>query len=171
MSQAEPQKGQAPSASAVEMNELLLPTHANSLGNAFGGQIMAWVDICAAMAAQRHARRIVVTAAIDAVSFIAPIRVGQLVNLQAKVNAVGRTSMEVGVRVEAEEPLTGERVHALDAYVTFVALGPSGRPTGIPPLIMESAEDELRRAEAQVRREKRLELAEAHKRLRQDHRD
>ena len=87
MSQTEPQKGQAPSASAVEMNELLLPTHANSLGNAFGGQIMAWVDICAAMAAQRHARRIVVTAAIDAVSFIAPIRVGQLVNLQAKVNA------------------------------------------------------------------------------------
>ena len=142
-----------------------------ALGPAVGSSVGSGVTTMVKSSGAGTSTSSTVTAAIDAVSFIAPIRVGQLVNLQARVNAVGRTSMEVGVRVEAEEPLTGERVHALDAFLTFVALGPSGRPTAIPPLLMENADDELRRAEAQVRRDKRLELAEAHTRLRQDHGD
>lgn len=155
-----------PSDSAVEMNQLVLPGHTNALGTAFGGTVLAWVDTCAAMSAQRHARRTVVTASFDAVDFIAPIRLGQLVNLRAVVNHVGRSSMEVGVRVEAEDPLTGDRVHAMSAYVTFVALGPDDRPTAVPPLTPETPEEELRIAEAEARRRKRLELARERQQLR-----
>jgi acyl-CoA hydrolase len=155
-----------PSESAVEMNQLVLPGHTNALGTAFGGTVLAWVDTCAAMSAQRHARRTVVTASFDAVDFISPIRLGQLVNLRAVVNHVGRSSMEVGVRVEAEDPLTGDRVHAMSAYVTFVALGPDNRPTAIPAITPETPEEELRLAEAKVRRHNRLELAKARHQLR-----
>ncbi len=155
----------APSVSAVEMNELVLPGHANALGTAFGGAVMGWVDMCAAMAAQRHARQIVVTAAIDAVDFFAPIRVGYVVNLKAKVNYVGRTSMEVGVRVESEDPLTGERVHTMSAYLTFVAIDADGRPCLVTPLLPETPEERLRHAEAQARRRQRLALAGERRRL------
>ncbi|MEZ4264811.1 MAG: acyl-CoA thioesterase [Myxococcota bacterium] len=164
-------KGRAPSVSAVEMHELVLPGHANALGTAFGGTVMGWVDICAAMAAQRHARKIVVTAAIDAVDFFAPIRVGHVVNLKAMVNFVGRTSMEVGVRVESEDPLTGERVHTMSAYLTFVAIDADGRPCVVTPLSPETADERLRYAEAQARRRQRLALAGERRRLAEQHRE
>jgi acyl-CoA hydrolase len=162
-------EGRAPSVSAVEMHELVLPGHANALGTAFGGTVMGWVDICAAMAAQRHARKIVVTAAIDAVDFFAPIRVGHVVNLKAMVNYVGRTSMEVGVRVESEDPLTGERVHTMSAYLTFVAIDAEGRPCEVTPLSPEAPEERLRHAEAQARRRQRLALAGERRRLAAEH--
>lgn len=157
--------GRPPSVSAVEMNELVLPGHANALGTVFGGTVMGWVDICAAMAAQRHARKIVVTAAIDAVDFFAPVRVGYVVNLKAMVNYVGRTSMEVGVRVESEDPLSGERVHTMSAYLTFVAIDADGQPSPVTPLVPETPEERLRHAEAQARRRQRLALAGERRRL------
>ena len=110
--------GKSPSESAVEMNEWVLPQHANALGATFGGGLTSWGDLGAAMAAQRHARRTVVTAAMDAVDFIAPIRVGQMVCLKCQVHYVGRTSLDVGVHVEAEDPITGARAHALSANLT-----------------------------------------------------
>jgi acyl-CoA hydrolase len=158
-----------PSASSVEMNELLLPQHTNSLGTAFGGTIMSWIDICAAMAAQRHARAVVVTASMDQLDFLAPIRHSQLVNLRARVNYVGRTSLEVGVRVEAEDVLTGQRTHAASAYLTFVALGTDGEPHPVRPLALETQEDRLRHEEAKARRDKRLSLAAERRRLAEAH--
>jgi acyl-CoA hydrolase len=150
--------GKTPSESAVEMNEWVLPQHGNVLGNTFGGVLMSWVDLGAAMAAQRHARRVVVTAAMDAVDFIAPIRVGQMVNLTCRVYYVGRTSLEVGVHVMAEEPLTGDRVHALSANLTFVALGPDGRPTEVAPLLPETPEEQRLFDEAKARRDGRKDV-------------
>ena len=152
--------GKTPSESAVEMNEWVLPQHANALGATFGGVLMSWVDLGAAMAAQRHARRTVVTAAMDAVDFIAPIRVGQMVSLMCTVHYVGHSSIEVGVHVEAEDPLTGARAHALSANLTFVALGPDGRPTVVAPLLPETPEERQLFDAAKVRREaKRAALA------------
>ncbi|MGM0578372.1 MAG: acyl-CoA thioesterase [Myxococcota bacterium] len=171
MSDARTDEPATPAASAVEMNEILLPSHANALGTAFGGTIMAWVDVCAAMAAQRHARRVVVTASMDAVSFLAPIKVGQVVTLKGQVNYAGRTSMEVGVRVEAEDPLTADRVHAMSAYLTFVALDADGAPVEVRPLRLETARDRLRHAEAEARRAARLELARHREDLADQHRD
>ncbi|MCB9729087.1 MAG: acyl-CoA thioesterase [Deltaproteobacteria bacterium] len=152
------------------MHELVLPGHANALGTAFGGTVMGWVDICAAMAAQRHSRMNVVTAAIDAVDFFAPIRIGHVVSLKAMVNHVGRTSMEVGVRVESEDPLTGERVHTMSAYLTFVAIDADSRPSEVPPLALATPEERLRHAEAQARRRQRLALAGERRRLAAEHR-
>jgi len=142
-----------PSQTAVEMNQLVLPQHTNSLGTAFGGTIMSWIDICGAMAAQRHARRVVVTASMDQLDFVAPIKGGQLVNLRSMVNYVGRTSLEVGVRVEAENTLTGARAHAASAYLTFVALDEHGRAAPVPPLLPESAAERRRWQEAEARRQ------------------
>jgi acyl-CoA hydrolase len=161
--------GAAPSSSTVEMNELLLPQHTNGLGTAFGGVIMSWIDICAAMAAQRHARSVVVTASMDQLDFLAPIKSGQLVNLRAMVNYVHRTSMEVGVRIEAEDTLTGDRVHAASAYLTFVALDSDGQPRKVAPLTPETRAERLRWQEAQARREKRLALARERLRLAREH--
>ena len=107
------------------------------------------------MAAQRHARRTVVTAAMDAVDFIAPIRVGQMVCLKCQVHYVGRTSLDVGVHVEAEDPITGARAHALSANLTFVALGPDNRPTVIAPLLPETPEEQALYDAAKARREAR----------------
>lgn len=158
-----------PRASAVEMNELVLPSYTNSLGTVFGGQIMAWIDVCAALAAMRHARTQCVTASMDALDFIVPIEVGHVVNLRAMVNFVGRTSMEVGVRVEAGHPVSATRAHAASAYLTFVALGADKKPTAVRPLVLETAEDRLRFQEAEARRAQRLELAAARKTLRAAH--
>lgn len=158
-----------PSDTVVEMNQLVLPQHTNAHGTAFGGTVMGWIDICAAMSAQRHARRAVVTASMDQIDFLAPIRLGQLVNLKSIVNFVGRTSMEVGVRVEAEDTLTGDRVHALSAYVTFVALDGSGKPVAVPRLSLETNIERLRWDEAKARRDRRLALAEERKRLARVH--
>lgn len=149
----------SPANTTVEMNQLVLPQHTNTLGTAFGGTIMSWVDICAAMAAQRHSRRAVVTASMDQLDFVAPIRQGQLVNLRAMVNYAGRTSMEVGVRIEAEDMLTGERVHAASAYLTFVALDDERRPCAVRALAPETDVEKLRWEEAEVRRHHRLCLA------------
>lgn len=158
-----------PSATVIEMNQLVLPQHTNSLGTAFGGTIMSWIDICAAMAAQRHARRVVVTASMDQLDFLAPIKGGHLVNLRSSVNWVGRSSMEVGVRVETEDTLSGERVHAASAYLTFVALGDDGRSVEVPRLEPETPDEKLRWQEAVARRKQRLALAEERRQLAEDH--
>ncbi|NOX62056.1 MAG: acyl-CoA thioesterase [Chloroflexi bacterium] len=147
--------------SYVEMTQIVLPSHSNSLGTAFGGQVMAWIDICAGIAAMRHAREITVTASMDDLHFLAPIRTGEVVILKAQVNRAFGASLEVGVRVEAENPLTGERRHCSSAYLTFVALDKEGRKVPVPPLIPET-EDEIRRyEEAAERRRVRLERRKA----------
>src|ERR1700757_2580312 len=127
------EKGKAPSESQEIMTELVLPTHTNALGTIFGGQIMSWVDIAAAISAQKHSRRQVVTASIDALNFLAPVKIGHIVHIRAQVNYTGRTSMEVGVRVDAENPISGELTHCVSAYTTFVALNEYGKPVSIPP--------------------------------------
>lgn len=141
------------------MTELVLPSDANSLGTIFGGRVMAWIDIAAAIAAGKHARRVVVTASIDALHFVAPVKVGDVVYIYARVNFASRTSMEIGVRVEAEHLATGDRTHTSTAYLTFVALDANGKPTPVPPVIPKT-EEEVRRFEAaKKRRESRIALA------------
>ncbi len=140
----------------VEMTQMVMPQYTNVVGTVFGGQIMSWLDICAAVSAQRHARTPVVTASIDSVHFIQPVKHGHIVILKSQVNAVFHTSMEVGVIVIAENPLTGERHKACRAYCTFVALDLAGHPTKLPELILSSAEDERRSREAHERRGIRL---------------
>lgn len=138
------------------MTQLVLPSHTNSLGSIFGGTVMSWIDICAAIAAQRHSQKSVVTASIDRMDFIAPVYNGWVVNLKASVNFTSRTSMEVGVRVDAENPQTGEMFHTASAYLTFVAIGKDGRPTEIPQLILDDEDGKRRHANAQLRRANRL---------------
>ncbi len=145
-----------PSASRVEMTELILPPDANALGTAFGGRVMQWTDLAASIAAMRHSRMTVVTASIDQLSFLAPMKVGELAVLRAHVNAVFGSSMEVEVNVMAEDPRSGDRRHCCEAFLTFVALGPSGRPSRAPPLSAEDPEDEERARAAARRREQRL---------------
>lgn len=140
------------------MTQVVLPQFANPLGNVFGGQIMAWVDICAAVAAQRHCHAQVVTASIDAVHFIEPIKQGEVVVLKGQVNQVFHTSMECGVSVESENPLTGERRRAVKAYATFVALDTAGRPAKVPAIELVTEDDRRRAAEADERRRQRLSL-------------
>ncbi len=142
--------------SRVEMTHHVLPEFANSLGNVFGGQIMSWIDICAAIAAQRHCRSVVVTASIDAVQFILPIKLGHIVIMRGQVNATFRTSMECGVAVWSENPLTGEVRKAMKAYATFVALDDYGKPRAVPPLRLDSDDDKRRSDDAMQRRQARL---------------
>jgi acyl-CoA hydrolase len=139
--------------SQVIMTELVLPSHTNALDTVFGGTVMSWIDISAAIAAQRHSGREVVTASIDRLSFLAPVRKGWVVNLKTSVNYVSRTSMEIGIRVEAENPKTSELFHTASAYMTFVALGSDGKPTEVPKLILETEEEKRRFAAGQKRRE------------------
>ncbi|MBV6522286.1 MAG: hypothetical protein MNPFHGCM_02432 [Gemmatimonadaceae bacterium] len=139
----------------------MMPQHANNLGHVFGGVILAMMDTTAAVAAIRHARSTCVTASIDRVDFREPIHLGDLVLMKASVNYVGRTSMEIGVRVEAEDVLSGRRRHTNSCYLTFVAVDRNGRPMDVPSLRPES-EDEIRRFNAAVeRRRRRLEEREA----------
>lgn len=159
MSQA-PKKA---SESAVEMTQIILPSHANPMGTVFGGQVAAWIDICAGVAAMRHARHIVVTASMDDLHFLAPAHVGEVLILQAHVNRAFDTSMEVGVRVEAENPLTGERRHTATAYLTLVALDETGRPTAVPPLVPETEAEKRRYEQAEQRRQWRLQRRELHR--------
>jgi acyl-CoA hydrolase len=130
--------------------------HSNTAGFIHGGSVMKLCDEAAGVVAVKHSRRRVVTAGVDRMAFITPVHVGELLTLSASVNAVWRTSMEVGVRVEAENPRTGERRHTSSAYVTMVALDEHGNPTEVPPLIAESDEERSREADAQVRRRNRL---------------
>jgi acyl-CoA hydrolase len=152
--------GKPPRDSMVTMTEIVLPSHANALGTIFGGRIVSWIDIAGAIAAGRHARRVVVTASIDALNFVAPVKVGHVVHIRATVNFAGRTSMEVGVRVDSENPVTGEMRHTATAYTTFVALDDHGKPTPVPPVLPETPEEKRRFEQAKVRRESRMRLAE-----------
>ncbi len=142
--------------SSAEFTHLVLPPDINALGTIFGGRIMEWIDIAAAVVASRHCRQIAVTASIDGLHFISPVRLGDIVILKAAVNYTHKTSMEIGVRVEAEDPRTGERRHTSSAYLTFVALDQDHRPTPVPPLKCETKEDERRFKEGQGRHEERL---------------
>lgn len=135
-----------PSESALEMREMVMPNHTNAHNTVFGGTVMSWIDIAAAMVAARHCGRPVVTAHIDDIDFIAPIKVGYHVLIQASMNYVGRTSMIVGVKVTSENPYTGEARITTKAYLTFVALDDLGRPIEVPGLTPET-EDEIRRHE------------------------
>lgn len=146
------------SQSYTTMTELVHPSHTNALDSIFGGVIMSWVDICAAIAAQRHSGMNVVTASIDALNFVKPVYKGWIVNLKASVNYVSRTSMEVGVRVDAEHPLEKKSFHTASAYLTFVALGADGRPQPVPPLKTETPEQVRRFKAAELRRQSRLDL-------------
>lgn len=145
-----------PSDTHTEMTWIVMPSQANALGTVFGGQIMAWVDVCAAVSAQRFARTSVVTAEMDQLTFLGPIKQGDVVVVEGMVNWAGRTSMEVGVRVEKEDPRTGERVHTSSAYLTFVALDEAGKPTAVPSLVPVTELEVRRHREAQIRRADRL---------------
>ncbi|MEJ7813312.1 MAG: acyl-CoA thioesterase [Gemmatimonadaceae bacterium] len=140
-----------------EAAELMMPQDANLLGHVFGGAILAMMDKTAAVAAIRHARSACVTVSVDRVDFRQPIQVGDLVVMKASVNYVGRTSMEVGVRVEAEHLIQGVRRHTNSCYVTFVAVDREGKPVEIPRLIPETDAEQRRYAAAQERRRRRLE--------------
>lgn len=144
------------SASTTEMLEYVLPQHANIAGNVFGGQIMAWVDLCAAICAQRHAGRPCVTAFVDDLLFKRPVRVGQVVRLRAQVTATFRTSMEIDVAVTGEDTVTGETWPTVEARVTFVAMDAERRPTPAPPLLLETDADRAAQAAAEERRRARL---------------
>ena len=148
-----------PAETRVELTQIVLPTHTNNHGTAFGGQIAAWCDIAGAVAAQRFCRMPVVTASMDQLHFLRPTKHGMVVILQSQVNQAWNTSMEVGVRVEAEDPLTGERSHCCTAYLTFVALGEGGRKNSVPQLdVSVDPIFERRAREAQGRRDARLKV-------------
>ncbi len=140
-----------------ESSEIMMPQHANNLGHVFGGVVLGLMDKIAAVAAYRHARMNVVTASIDRVDFREPVYVGDLVILKASVNFVGRTSMEVGVRVETENMVTGRRRHTNSCYLTFVAVDRDGRPVEIPDIGPETDDERRRYHAAGERRRRRLE--------------
>ena len=145
-----------PAETRTEMTWIVMPGQCNSLGTVFGGQVMAWIDVCAAVAAQRFCRGNVVTASMDSMSFTGPIQLGQIAVIQAQVNWAGRTSMEVGVRVDAEDPKTGTRLHTSTAYLTFVALDEHRNKVAVPALSPQTEDEHRRFHEAQERREIRL---------------
>ena len=148
----------SPAQSAVETRYLLMPQYANPYGTAFGGAIVAWIDMTASMAAQKHAGCEVVTVAIDSLHFKEPINIGDHVVLKASVNYVGTTSMEVGVQVSREDPYNGTQTVATTAYLTFVALDENKRPVAVPPLTPQTPQEKKRCADAQLRVESRKEL-------------
>ncbi len=151
-----PLEPRAQSASRTQMTEYVLPQHANALGSVFGGQIMAWVDLCGAICAQRHSGRMAVTAFVDDLKFEQPVRVGEVVRLEACVSAAFRTSMEIEVRVEGEQATTGRRWPCVDARLTFVAIDAAGVPTEVPSLELDT--DEVRQSQeaGEARRGARL---------------
>lgn len=142
--------------SISEYSEFALPTDANTLGNVLGGKVMHLVDLAAALAAVRHSRCAVVTASVDQMTFLHPVHIGHLIVLRSSVNRVFRTSMEVGVRVEVENLLTGHIKHTSSAYLTFVAIDKDGRRVAIPPVIPETDDEKRRFAGAEERRSYRL---------------
>jgi acyl-CoA hydrolase len=144
-------------ASATEMLEYVLPQHANLYGTVFGGQIMAWVDLCGVVCAQRHAGRPCVTVFVDDLLFKRPVRIGQVVRLRAQMTAAFGTSMEIEVSVFGEDTVTGEQWPTLECRITFVAMGEDLRPTMVPPLRLES--DAERDAQVAAEERRRLRLA------------
>ncbi|HCW44768.1 MAG: acyl-CoA thioesterase [Planctomycetia bacterium] len=146
-----------PQESSVEMRELVLPNDTNSHGNVLGGKVLHLMDLACAMVAMRHCRRPVVTAAMDNVEFLAPIPGGHFMILKAMVNYTGRSSMEIGVRVEGEDPRTGDITHTSSAYLSFVALDDLKNPVEVPELIPSSEEEKRRFQEAAQRAQLRKE--------------
>lgn len=144
------------SASRVTLSQLMHPEHANLLGNVHGGWIMKLVDEAGALACMRHAQKRVVTVAIDSLVFRQPIRIGDLIILNAEVSYTGRTSMEATVEVHAEDPVTGAQTHTNTAYLVYVALDDTGKPTPVPPLLAETEEERERMKRAKERQERRL---------------
>jgi uncharacterized protein (TIGR00369 family) len=143
-------------ASQISIAQLMQPEHANNLGNVHGGWIMKLVDEAGALACMRHAQRRVVTVAIDQMVFRQPIRIGDLVILNAEVTYAGRTSMEAEVQVTAENPITGERTHTNTAYLVYVAMDDDGQPVPVPPLFAETEEEKGRVQKAEQRQKRRL---------------
>ena len=149
-------QGRHPRESDTVMSELMMPQHANIMGNVFGGVLLSLVDRVAAVAAIRHARRPCVTVSVDKVNFREPIKVGELVTAMARVNFTGHTSMEVGVKVIAENVITGERRHTNSCYLTYVALDDHGVPTEVPPVLPETPDEKRRYDRAAQRRATRV---------------
>jgi acyl-CoA hydrolase len=147
-----------------ETSELMMPQHSNNLGHVFGGVILAMMDRTAAISAFRHTRNICVTVSIDRVDFVEPVHLGDLVIMKSSVNYAGRTSMEVGVRVECEDLLTGLRRHTNSAYLTFVSVDRNGRPQPVPEVVPETEIEHRRFDAAQSRRRVRLAEREAERR-------
>src|SRR5438552_8574095 len=144
------------SESSVVLSQLMEVTDANVLGDVHGGVIMRLADTAAAIAAMRHAAGVCVTVSIDELSFLEPVHVGEIVTVRAMVNDVGTTSLECGVRVEAENPVTGRRVHASSAYLVFVAIDENGTPRPVPEIVADTDEQVRRQREARLRREARM---------------
>jgi uncharacterized protein (TIGR00369 family) len=145
------------SASRVTLTQMMEVTDANVAGNVHGGVVMRLVDTAAALAAIRHAEGLAVTVSLDEMTFLEPVHIGEVLTLHASVNDVGTTSMECGVRVEAENPITGRKVHAASAYLVFVAIDEDGQPCPVPPLVAETETEQRRQREAKLRRAKRME--------------
>lgn len=142
--------------SQIIMTELVLPNHTNQLGNLLGGQLMHWIDICAALSAAKHSNHVCVTASVDRIDFHHPIRLGDAVTLVASVNRVFRTSMEVGVKVYAQNFREGTKIHTNTAYLTFVAVDNEGKPVPAAEAVPETEDEKRRYEEALIRRETRL---------------
>ena len=145
-----------PAESETVMSELMMPQHANIMGNVFGGVILSLVDRVAAVCAIRHARRQCVTVSVDKVDFREPIHVGELITAHASLNFAGHTSMEVGVKIIAENVLSGERRHTNSCYVTYVALDDNGQPTPVPPIVPQTPDEKRRYERAAQRRASRM---------------
>jgi uncharacterized protein (TIGR00369 family) len=153
---ATPLKPKTPGASHISIAQLMQPEHANHFGNVHGGWIMKLVDEAGALACMRHAQRRVVTVAVDSLVFREPIKIGDLVILNAEVTYTGRTSLEAEVQVIAENPVTGERTHTNTAYLVYVALDDEGKPTTVPALIVETDKEKQRMEEAKKRQAHRV---------------
>jgi acyl-CoA hydrolase len=152
----EPALPRAQAESVTEMTEYVLPQHANALGNVFGGQIMAWVDLCAAICAQRHSGSMAVTAFVDDLMFQQPVQIGEVVRLSARVTATFRTSMEIQVVVEGEDARTRRRWPCVNAWVTYVAIDADRKPTPVPSLLLDSDAVRASQADGELRRQIRL---------------
>ncbi len=155
-----------PEESVVVMTELVLPNDTNYLGNLLGGRLMHWVDIAAALSAQRHSSKVCVTASVDEISFNEPIKLGHVVHIRSVLTRAFRTSMEVYVEVWREDPLHGTRTRTSEAYLTFVAIDQYGKPLPAPPLEPVTDDEKRRFEEAAIRRENRLRARETMKALR-----
>jgi acyl-CoA hydrolase len=153
---AEKQRGKTVGECRVQLHQLMLPEHANAYGNVHGGLIMKMVDETGGIAAMRHAQRPCVTVAMDSMTFVSPVHVGELLCCVASVNFVGKTSLEVGVRVHAENFIKGEITHTNSAYLVYVALDDDGKPMQAPPLVLETEDERRRFREAEERQAARL---------------
>ncbi|MEW6509150.1 MAG: acyl-CoA thioesterase [Bacteroidota bacterium] len=157
MNNSAKRKSKFVSESVVTMTELVLPNHTNQLGNLLGGQLMHWIDICAALASSKHSQKVCVTASVDRIDFHHPIKLGNVVALVASVNRAFKTSMEVGVKVYTESHIEGTRIHSNTAYLTFVSVDENGKPVETFEIIPETEDEKRRFDEALKRRKARLE--------------